>query len=260
MSGLTIRQLTTGYPRQPVIENLSLPLLERGKVNVLLGPNGCGKSTLLRALAGLNPAKGEIWLEKDDLNRMALADKGDKVIYLPQSLPTGVHLQVLESVLVADRATGLRQQSRSPQMIMQLLSELGIDHLALRYMDRLSGGQKQMVGLAQSLVRDPDLLLLDEPLSALDLNYQYHVMSLISRETQARNMVTVVVLHDINIALRHSDHVVMMKAGEIIASGSPQQVINPDNLATVYGVRARVEHCSLGIPQVHIDGLTSENL
>ncbi|MEJ1803511.1 ATP-binding cassette domain-containing protein, partial [Escherichia coli] len=83
----------------------------------------------------------------------------------------------------------------------------GIASLALHYLDQLSGGQRQLVGLAQSLIRHPDLLLLDEPLSALDLNYQFHVMDVVRRETRRRNMVTVVVVHDINIALRHSEYV-----------------------------------------------------
>ncbi|WP_163199305.1 ATP-binding cassette domain-containing protein, partial [Citrobacter freundii] len=91
--------------------------------------------------------------------------------------------------------------------VIDLLEQLGISHLAMRYLDELSGGQKQLVGLAQSLIRRPSLLLLDEPLSALDLNYQFHVMELIARETKKRNMITVVVVHDINIALRHGEHV-----------------------------------------------------
>ena len=138
---------------------------------------------------------------------------------------------------------------------MSLLSQLGIEHLALHYLDQLSGGQKQLVGLAQSLIRQPTLLLLDEPLSALDLNYQYHVMDLVRRETQRRNIITVVVVHDINIALRHGDHILMLKDGNLIAEGDPEAVITPDSLATVYGVRGRIEHCSQSVPHVVIDGL-----
>ncbi len=122
-------------------------------------------------------------------------------MFLPQSLPQGVHLQVLESVVVAQRASGAGQNQAQA---IALLEELGIAHLAMNYLDSLSGGQKQLVGLAQSLIRRPALLLLDEPLSALDLNYQFHVMDVVSRETRRRNMVTLVVLHDINIALRHA--------------------------------------------------------
>ena len=110
------------------------------------------------------------------------------------------------------------------------------------------------MGLAQSLIRQPSLLLLDEPLSALDLNYQFHVMDLVRRETRKRNIVTVVVVHDINIALRHGDHVLMLQDGDLIADGAPEQVITPQSSARVYGVRGRIERCSQGTPQVLIDG------
>lgn len=110
---------------------------------------------------------------------------------------------------------------------MALLRRLGIAHLAMSYLDQLSGGQKQLVGLAQSLIRQPRLLLLDEPLSALDLNYQFHVMDLVRRETRRRNIVTTVVVHDINIALRHADHVLMLKAGQLLGDGTPAAVITP---------------------------------
>lgn len=112
--------------------------------------------------------------------------------------------------------------------------------------------------LAQSLIRQPSLLLLDEPLSALDLNYQFHVMDLVRKETRKRNIVTLVVVYDINIALRHGDHVLMLKNGELITDGAPAEVISADSLAQVYGVRGPIERCSQGIPQVMIDGLVSE--
>lgn len=116
------------------------------------------------------------------------------MVYLPQSLPAGVHLQVLESVIVAQRASVGRTHRADEAAVMALLARLWIAHLALQYLDNLSGEQKQLVGLAQSLIRQPALLLLDEPLSALDLNYQYHVMSLIGSETRRSNIVTLMVV------------------------------------------------------------------
>ncbi|MBI6548200.1 ABC transporter ATP-binding protein [Xenorhabdus lircayensis] len=256
--GLKINCLTTGYPKHPVIENLDVKSLPRGQITVLLGPNGCGKSTLMRALAGLNKASGEILLDGQDLMQMNFAQRAQNVVYLPQSLPAGVHLHVLESVIVAQRASGSVSSRQCEQEVMELLRQLGIDHLALSYLDQLSGGQKQLVGLAQSLIRRPTLLLLDEPLSALDLNYQYHVMDLVARETRRRNIITIVVVHDINIALRHGDHVLMLKKGELISEGIPEQVITSDSLAEVYGIKGRIERCSQGVPQVLIDGLVAE--
>lgn len=256
--GLRIEHFSTGYPKRQVIADLSVPMLPRGQITVLLGPNGSGKSTLLRSLAGLNPAQGKLWLDDSDLMQMPFARRAEKVVYLPQSLPAGVHLHVLESIIVAQRASGGRSNAGSEAEVMVLLEQLGIAHLALSYLDQLSGGQKQLVGLAQSLIRQPALLLLDEPLSALDLNYQFHVMDLVRRETRKRNIVTVVVVHDINIALRHGDHVLMLQDGDLIADGVPEQVITSQSLARVYGVRGRIERCSQGTPQVLIDGLVNQ--
>ncbi|AXG47888.1 ABC transporter ATP-binding protein [Photorhabdus laumondii] len=256
--GLAINNFFAGYPKHSVIENLNIAPLPRGKITVLLGPNGSGKSTLLRSLAGLNCARGQLWLDGQDLMKMSFVQRSENVVYLPQSLPAGVHLHVLESIIVAQRASGGRHSETSEEEVMLLLRQLGIEHLALCYLDQLSGGQKQLVGLAQSLIRKPTLLLLDEPLSALDLNYQYHVMALVAQETYRRNMITVVVVHDINIALRHGDHVLMLQKGHLIAEGIPEQVITPDSLAQVYGVKGRIERCSQGIPQVLVDGLVSK--
>lgn len=255
MSGLIIHGLSTGYGKKTIIHHLSVPELLPGNITVLLGPNGCGKSTLLRAFAGLNPADGALWLNGNNLLTQPFALRTKDVVFLPQSLPQGVHLRVLESMLVALRAGGGAEniQNGEAQAIV-VLEGLGIAHLALCYLDQLSGGQKQLVGLAQSLIRRPRLLLLDEPLSALDLHHQFQVMTQVVRETQRRNIVTVMVVHDMNIAMRHGDTIVMLKEGRLIACGTPEQVITAKTLAEVYGVRGRIERCSQGRPQVILEG------
>ena len=248
---IELRKISAGYRGEPVLRDVDL-VFPAGCVTVLLGPNGCGKSTLLRALAGLSKAQGEMMLGGKNLSALSLAERAANVVVLPQALPQGVHLHVLESIHVAQRALG----KRDDEQVLAILEQLGIAHLALHFLDQLSGGQRQLVGLAQSLIRRPELLLLDEPLSALDLNYQFHVMNLVRRETRLRNMVTVVVVHDINIALRHCEHVLMLKAGKRVASGEPEKVITTESLAEVYNVQARVERCSQGRAQVVLDGVT----
>ena len=254
--GLRVLDLHTGYRKKKIIDGLTTPLLPRGKITALLGPNGSGKSTLLRALADLNPAEGKLLLNGEDLMTLPSAKRAQKVVYLPQSLPQGVHLHALESVIVAKRASGNNVGHNVEQEAYSILDKLGVAHLAMSFLDQLSGGQKQLIGMAQSLIREPDLLLLDEPLSALDLNYQFHVMDIVARETRQRNIVTVVVIHDINIALRHAEYALMLKSGELIASGVPAEVVTPASLARVYGVDGRVEYCSRGLPHVVVDGLT----
>lgn len=256
MPSLSLHQLHVRYGRREVIHDLNAPRIEAGKVTALLGPNGSGKSTLLKAVAGLASADGRIEFDGHALRRQNGPSR--QVAYLPQTLPPAVRLRVLESVLVARQATatGLGQSGRE-QDVLALLERLGIAHLALCFLDQLSGGQRQLVGIAQALVREPAILLLDEPLSALDLNHQFHVMELLRQETRRRGMVSVVVLHDINVALRHTDHVLVLQAGRLVADGVPAAVVTPAILAEVYGVQGRVEACSHGQAMVMVDGLVA---
>ncbi|ERE21103.1 hypothetical protein O166_18095 [Pseudogulbenkiania ferrooxidans EGD-HP2] len=182
---LSIENLSVSYGKRRVIDKLSVPCMRAGEVTALLGPNGSGKSTLLRALAGLQGGDGLVRLRDRPLSRQ----RGE-VAYLPQTLPPCVHLTVFESLMVAGQATAAGLFRRhDDQQVFALLQSLGIDHLALHFLDQLSGGQRQLVGIAQALIREPAVLLLDEPLSALDLNYQFHVMDLLRRETRRRGMV-----------------------------------------------------------------------
>ncbi|KIA78979.1 ABC transporter ATP-binding protein (plasmid) [Chromobacterium amazonense] len=249
---LSLENLSVSYGKQRVIDKLSVPSLAAGEVTALLGPNGSGKSTLLRALAGLQACDGAVRLGDRPLNR-----RHGEAAYLPQTLPPCVHLTVFESLMVAGQATaaGLFRRHGDDEVVA-LLESLGIAHLARHYLDQLSGGQRQLVGIAQALIREPAVLLLDEPLSALDLNYQFHVMDLLRLETRRRGMVTVIVLHDLNAALRHTDRALMLKGGQLLANGRPEQVIDAATLRAVYGVHGRVERCPQGVPHILVDGLS----
>lgn len=254
--GLLLQGVAASYGRRQILADISCPPLPRGEVAAVLGPNGCGKSTLLKTLAGLLPLHGSVTLDGRALGALPLEARARHVVYLPQSLPPALHLRVVESVMVAANATGLGLASRHAAAdIDTLLARLGIAELGMRYLDELSGGQKQLVGLAQALIRQPDVLLLDEPLSALDLNHQCHVMQLVAEETRRRRMVTLVVLHDLNIALHHCHRALLLKHGAVLACGQPANVITPATLASVYGVQSRVEACSRGRLNVLIDGV-----
>ncbi|OZI55615.1 ABC transporter ATP-binding protein [Bordetella genomosp. 5] len=256
---LQLRALRAGYGRAPdIIAGLDAGPLAPGSLTALLGPNGSGKSTLLRAMAGLVPPRGgAVLLGDQDLTVLDAGARSQRLVYLPQGLPADVHLRVIESVLAAARAHPPAEGPPALTAITALLERLGIAHLALRFLDELSGGQKQLVGLAQALIRRPRVLLLDEPLSALDPNYQFHVMTLLRQETREHGLITVAALHDLNAALQHADHVWMIRAGALHASGAPEAVITAPGLADVYGIAARVERCSSGRPHVLVDGLST---
>ncbi|MFG6441227.1 ABC transporter ATP-binding protein [Roseateles sp. LKC17W] len=249
---LEVVDLSAGYPGKRVLHSLTLPRLAGGSLTALLGPNGSGKSTLLKALAGLLPAEGGIRLDGTELRGLPLAQRIARIAYLPQSLPRGVHLRVLEAVLASLRAGG----SRRPDDLARaeaVLARLGCEALALQHLDALSGGQRQLVGLAQALVREPRVLLLDEPLSALDLRHQLRTMLLLADLAVERDMAAVIVLHDLNVALRHCTGAVLLHDGCVAAAGRPVQALTPATLARVYGVQARVEACTLGHFQVLVD-------
>lgn len=256
---LRIAHLSSGYRRHRVIEDLSLPALPAGAVHALLGPNAAGKSTLLRALAGLLPAQGSITLAGKELNGLALGERAQTVTYMPQSLPQGVALTVLETVLGALHASHVQRPPRDMRQAVErasdTLDQIGIKHLAMHGLDQLSGGQRQLASLAQALVRRPRLLLLDEPVSALDLEYQLRVMQRIQHLAREHDMTVLVVLHDLQLAARWADRVVVLSQGRLAACGAPHEAITAELLAEVYHVAARVQPHADGHLQVLVDAL-----
>lgn len=253
--GLRLKGLQVAYANDTIIHDLSVEEIQRGQLIALIGPNGSGKSTLLKALAGLLPLRGEVWLDEENLVQMDFSDRAHRVVYLPQSLPPATQLLAYESVLVAANAEYSGLIAREDlEAVHDVLERTGIAALARHRMDQLSGGQKQLVALAQALVRRPQLLLLDEPLSALDLNHQLRALALIKAETRQRNLVTLIVVHDLDAALRHTDHVLVMQEGRLYRSAAPAEAITPQTLAEVWRVDARIETCSRGTPHLLVDG------
>ncbi|HWL27887.1 MAG TPA: ABC transporter ATP-binding protein [Burkholderiaceae bacterium] len=254
--GLAVRGLSCRLGTNPVLQSLDLPALPPGHVAALLGPNGSGKSTLLRSISGLVPATASMlsW-NGADLRTQTAQARSKHIRYLPQSLPESIHLTVTEAVLVALHAHGALPSHRALDRADTVLHELGIGHLGPGYLDELSGGQRQLVGLAQALVREPAVLLLDEPLASLDLNYQHHVMQLLKRLAREHQLLIMIVLHDLNMALRYADTALLLRRGALLASGAPTSVVSPANLADAFQIHARVESCSKGYSNVVVDDL-----
>jgi iron complex transport system ATP-binding protein len=257
---LSVSDLTVGYRRRLVIDRLSLPPIGGGEVTALIGPNGAGKSTLLRALAGLQPARGSVRLGGKELLGLAPERHAAHVSYMPQSVPARVALRVLEAVISSLMASPLPDLGRDSAAVrrraMETLDRVGIGDLALEALDELSGGQRQLVSLAMSLARNPQVLLLDEPTSALDLHHQFRVMTLLSDLARERETVTVVVLHDLNLAAAHADRVMVLAGGRLAGHGTPLEALTADILSDVYRVRARIEDSASGRPQIVVEGVT----
>lgn len=259
-SPLQVTGLSVGYRQRQVIDQLQLPPLQPGQVTALVGPNGAGKSSLLKALAGLVPARGSLQLGSTALHALRPAQRAQYVGYMPQFAAEGVALTVLESLLAALRSQHSPSDapaSATPiERVHALLQQLGIAHLALLPLDSLSGGQRQLVSLAQSVIREPAILLLDEPTSALDLRHQALVMGT-ARMLAQQGRIVIAVLHDLNLAARWADALIVLRRGSLYTSGSPAQTLTPAMLAEVYGVQARVQSCSQGWLQIVVDGTTA---
>ena len=242
--GLMVNSLSVRYGRRPVLAGICAGPFPHGAVCAVLGPNGSGKSTLLRAMGGLLRATGTVTLDGVDLTPMPLALRAQHCLYLPQALPEPVRLSVLDAMLAARHATGRQGRTSTAEDInaaMACLHDVGIAHLATQSLHTLSGGQRQLAGLAQALGRKPRALLLDEPLSALDPYYQQTVMALLRRETAQRRLVSVIVLHDLNMALNQCDLACLLHNGRILAYGPPAEILTPEHLRTVYRIEARVD-------------------
>ena len=240
---LTTEGLAVRYRGVAALRNVSLTA-NPGEVLALVGANGSGKSSLLRALAGLQRHDGLVFWDGG-------AAPPARIGYMAQDHAVRAALSVFEMVLLGRlRGLSMRVQARDTEAAEAALAEVGIAGLARRRIGELSGGQRQMVMLAQVLAADPAALLLDEPTSALDILHQVQVLELVREITRRRRLVTVAVLHDLNAAARFADRMALLHDGELIAMGLPTAILRPDLLGTAFGVEVTVDMASDGYPSV----------
>lgn len=220
--------------------------------NVILGPNGAGKSTLVKAIFGLLDYHGEILYRDDNISKMPLSEKIKIMSYLPQMDINISSLTVLEMVLLGRLPDlGRKISDEDLNLVMETLSALNIEDLAPRKFSELSGGQKKLVFIAQTLVRQPRLIILDEPTNSLDLQKQLELCQLLQRIVSERGVDLIVILHDINLAARYADHIVIINDdGSYYSCGAPKDVITSKMLHDVYGVIGDVSLDSDDIPVI----------
>jgi iron complex transport system ATP-binding protein len=246
---LEAKHLSFRYRVDSVLNDLCIKA--EPMVTAVIGPNAAGKSTLLKCLCGILKPEGSILLDGKDLKAYKNGDLLQAVSYLPQDSSSNAALTVFEAVLLG-RLNSLSWTVADEDLSLTLdaLEKLGIEDLAKAPLNELSGGQKQMVSIAQSIAKKPAVLLMDEPTNSLDLQHQLELFDLIRTITKDTDMTTVVALHDLNLAARYGDRIVLLNHGMVEATGSPESVITEEMIRAVYGVNARVTLDDEGIPQV----------
>ncbi|MCB8821406.1 ABC transporter ATP-binding protein [Microvirga rosea] len=248
---LTIDGLSFAYGTQTVLNRLAAGPLERGALTALVGPNGSGKSTLFRCFSGAaKPQGGRILLETQDLACLKDRERGRRVFHLAQDLSARAALTVFEVVLLARKSLSggvdLRAGLCDLRLVQTVLESLDLEALSQRHIGTLSGGQRQLVGIAQALVREPDVLLLDEPTSALDVRRQLEVLQIVQRVTRERSMITIVALHDLSLAARFAERLLVLKDGQIAEEGQPEDVLQKRATSDAYRVGIHLERSARG--------------
>lgn len=240
---LRAEKLSLGYDGRTVVDGLDLGI-PAGRVTVIVGPNGCGKSTLLRGLGRLlKPSAGRVVLDGVDIHSLRTRDVATQLGLLPQQPVAPDGITVAELV---GRGRHPHQRWFAPwtgsddEIVAAALRSTSTLKVRDRQVDTLSGGQRQRVWIAMALAQQTDILLLDEPTTFLDVTHQIEVLDLLADLNREHGTTVVMVLHDLNLAARYADHVVLLRDGQLVRCGSPAEVITADAVRDAFGLEALV--------------------
>ncbi len=248
---LEVKNLHLAFDDLVLADGLNFQL-NPGQTHVIIGPNGTGKSSLLKVLFGdLKPQQGEVLYAGEAMTSLHQNQWRKKFGYMPQDIHLDVGLSVLEVVLLGRlNALSLQLSDTLIQEALSALDQIGLLALANRDVRTLSGGQCQMILFAQALMRKPKVLMLDEPVSALDLHFQQVLLNHLDAQTKQQKWVTIMILHDLNLAAQYADNLLVLKNGKLIAQGHPKTALTPELIYQLYGVVADIQLDSQGVPFV----------
>lgn len=253
---LTVHNLTLFYDRHPILDRLEFAISPGQRV-ALLGANGAGKTTLLRCISrALKPADGAIFLNNRDIKSLSPRDLARIMAVVPQETRADFDFTVEETVLMG-RLPYLKRfvvEGDDEKLIARrAMAKTGVNHLAERSIATLSGGEKQRVIIARALCQEPQILLLDEPTANLDLGYQHTLLELIAGLNTERGITVIAAIHDLNLAARFFEYILLLAGGSILAAGTAEEVITPGTIKKAYGVETLVyRHPLTGCLQVSV--------
>lgn len=236
---LTVHDLTLQYESHSVLDQLEFAIAP-GQRTALLGANGAGKTTLMRCISkALRPTGGAILLDEVDLQTLSPRELARTMAVVPQETRADFDFSVEETVLMGrlpylKRFTPEGDDERS--MALRAMELTGVSHLAARSIATLSGGEKQRVIIARALCQEPQILLLDEPTANLDLGYQHNLLEMITVLNREQGITIIAAIHDLNLASRFFDHMLLLAGGKVLAAGTAEEVITPALIKTAYGV------------------------
>jgi iron complex transport system ATP-binding protein len=248
---LEAQNLVGGYTTTPIIHGIDLAL-QQGEWLSLVGANGSGKSTLLKLLSRiLQPQKGTVILDGKAIHTQPAQVVAQKLAILPQqqTIPAGLTVRQLVSLGRSPHQPWWQWEldGEDRQKVEEAIVETGIEQFSDRLVENLSGGERQRAFLALALAQAPQVLLLDEPTTYLDIHYQLQLLELLKHLNQQQKLSIVTVLHEVNLAARYSDRIAMLKQGRLWDIGTPANVLTPENLAQVFGVEVIILQTPVGL-------------
>lgn len=237
---LKLSNVSAGYGKQDVVHDVSFQV-ENNESLCIIGPNGCGKTTLLKAISSILPSKGDIEIDGKSVRSMKHKEISRKIAMMSQTSEVYFSYSVFDTVMmgrylhIKDGFFGLPSEE-DKECVMECIRAVNLENEKDKEITTLSGGQLQRVFLARTLAQQPEIILLDEPTNHLDLKYQIELIEYLREWSRQDGHSVIGVLHDINLAMRLSDNLILMKDGRIRAHGSAQETVTQENLYEVYDV------------------------
>lgn len=244
---LYTKNIKFSYGNKEVLKGIDFNV-KKGEVVSIVGPNGSGKSTLLKCIQGiLKPKAGFVYINDKETSTMALSELAKTLGYVPQSSVEVFTQTVFETVLMGRKphlTWGVRKKDL--EIVEDILTYMGLEDISQCYLNELSGGQKQKALIARALAQEPEVILLDEPTNNLDIKHQLEVLQIIKNISEQRGSSFIMVIHDLNLAARFSDRLVLLNEGEIFSEGTAKEVLTEENIKKVYEVESIIQNTHIG--------------